>query len=124
MRSFLTVLLLILFTAVRGVPAAAFNVSDWKGQVGSFSVAAVLEDMNNVDLPAQTADLKEVMACCGQEVSDAAPHAGSKCSSDCASVLPLPPGLVVPGSVRVHENTGKTLTMAAPAVADHPPQSV
>ncbi|EEE45097.2 hypothetical protein [Roseibium alexandrii] len=124
MRSFLTVLLLILFTAVHGVPAAAFNVSDWESQAGSFSVAAVLEDVNNVEQPAQTADLKEVMACCGQEVSDAAPHAGSKCSSDCASVLPMPPGLVVPGSVRVHENAVKTLTMAAPAVADHPPQSV
>ncbi|CTQ70448.1 hypothetical protein [Roseibium alexandrii] len=124
MRSFLTVLLLILFTAVHGVPAAAFNVSDWESQAGSFSVAAVLEDVNNVELPMQTADLNEVMACCGQEVSDAAPHAGSKCSSDCASVLPMPPGLVVPGSVRVHENAVKTLTMAAPAVADHPPQPV
>jgi hypothetical protein len=120
MRSFLTALLLIVFTAVHGLPAAAFSAPEAESDV----MAMPLDNVQAAATIAPDSVQQKLKTCCGKKVSDATPHAGSKCSSDCATLLPASPGLFLPAGVRVHEDIVTIVKVAAPAVADHPPQAV
>ncbi|WP_420411809.1 hypothetical protein [Roseibium sp.] len=125
MRSFLTVLLMIVFTAVHGLPAAAETAQ----------AAPVKMDALTLDMTAHGAgqlfaktksvhDLAQIMNCCGSDIADANTHTSSKCASDCVTLMPMAQKVTLPRVLREHADANTTVKSAAPPVADHPPQTV
>jgi|GEM_PF-7071766 len=128
MRPVLTFLLLLVFASVHGLPLKA---------LGSTAIAAVpdtaqarmagghvatghMADQVQMISPGQ----ELTSGCCAAEVSDALTHTGSKCASDCATLLPIPPVLPLPGTLRIHGHMVRPIMATAPPVAGHPPQFV
>ncbi|QDG78979.1 hypothetical protein [Labrenzia sp. PHM005] len=128
MRSFLTVLLMIVFTAVHSLPAAAETAQ--AEQAAPVKMDVLILDMTAHEaeqLAAKTKsahDLAQIMNCCGSDIADANTHASSKCASDCTTLLPAAPEVTLPRVLREHANAISTVKSAAPPVADHPPQTV
>lgn len=128
MRSLLTVLLMIVFTAVHGLPAPAVSVPG--GPAMTAEAHGMMQNMKqplmeNETIVSKAADRSvSTMNCCSSDLTDANPHSGPNCATDCATLLPVTPKLTLLKVARARTGSVATMNAVAPPVADQPPQIV
>ncbi|MTI00163.1 hypothetical protein [Roseibium sp. RKSG952] len=117
MRKVLATLLMCFFVLVHAMPASALmqgSGSDLRAPARTATVQAVSSQ--------ETLDLA-TMACCQSKDKAAVNTNASKCSSDCATILPTVSGIKAPPVLELHAGARAAMHPLAPNVADRPPNN-